>query len=167
MPVGVVANDGVLFSEAALKGTHFIELCAQRGIPLLFLQNITGGAYAGGAVVVLDLGWDAIVVAVFMLRHSVLLCPQCPSVDSHPPSPRTHTHRQCTPPPTHQASWLGASTRRAASPRTAPRWCGRWRMRLCQRSQSSWGDRLVQVSVVGDAVKNGGLWGGFVFGAHT
>ena len=41
-PVGVVANNGVLFSESALKGTHFIELCSQRGIPLLFLQNITG-----------------------------------------------------------------------------------------------------------------------------
>jgi len=42
MPVGVIANNGVLFSESALKGTHFIELCAARGIPLLFLQNITG-----------------------------------------------------------------------------------------------------------------------------
>ena len=41
-PVGVVANSGVLFSESALKGTQFIELCSQRGIPLLFLQNITG-----------------------------------------------------------------------------------------------------------------------------
>ena len=41
-PVGLVANNGVLFSESALKGTHFIELCSQRGIPLLFLQNITG-----------------------------------------------------------------------------------------------------------------------------
>ena len=41
-PVGFVANNGVLFSESALKGTHFIELCAQRGIPLIFLQNITG-----------------------------------------------------------------------------------------------------------------------------
>ena len=41
-PVGIVANNGVLFSESALKGTHFIELCAARGIPLLFLQNITG-----------------------------------------------------------------------------------------------------------------------------
>ena len=41
-PVGIVANNGVLFSESALKGTHFIELCSQRGIPLLFLQNITG-----------------------------------------------------------------------------------------------------------------------------
>ena len=41
-PVGVVANNGVLFSESALKGTHFIELCSQRSIPLLFLQNITG-----------------------------------------------------------------------------------------------------------------------------
>jgi acetyl-CoA carboxylase carboxyltransferase component len=41
-PVGIVANDGILFSESALKGTHFIELCAQRRIPLVFLQNITG-----------------------------------------------------------------------------------------------------------------------------
>ncbi|HET6265293.1 MAG TPA: carboxyl transferase domain-containing protein, partial [Usitatibacter sp.] len=41
-PVGIVANNGILFSESALKGTHFIELCAQRGTPLLFLQNITG-----------------------------------------------------------------------------------------------------------------------------
>ena len=41
-PVGVVANNGVLFSESALKGAHFIELCSQRRIPLLFLQNITG-----------------------------------------------------------------------------------------------------------------------------
>ena len=42
LSVGIVANNGVLFSEAALKGAHFIELCAQRGIPLVFLQNITG-----------------------------------------------------------------------------------------------------------------------------
>ncbi len=42
MPVGIVANNGVLFSEAAQKGAHFIELCSQRGIPLVFLQNITG-----------------------------------------------------------------------------------------------------------------------------
>ncbi|HMA13592.1 MAG TPA: carboxyl transferase domain-containing protein, partial [Kiloniellaceae bacterium] len=41
-PVGVLANNGILFSESALKGAHFIELCAQRGIPLVFLQNITG-----------------------------------------------------------------------------------------------------------------------------
>jgi 3-methylcrotonyl-CoA carboxylase beta subunit len=41
-PVGIVANNGVLFSESALKGAHFIELCNQRGIPLVFLQNITG-----------------------------------------------------------------------------------------------------------------------------
>jgi 3-methylcrotonyl-CoA carboxylase beta subunit len=41
-PVGVLANNGILFSESALKGAHFIELCAQRGTPLLFLQNITG-----------------------------------------------------------------------------------------------------------------------------
>ena len=41
-PVGILANNGVLFSESALKGAHFIELCQQRGTPLLFLQNITG-----------------------------------------------------------------------------------------------------------------------------
>ncbi|MEZ5094394.1 carboxyl transferase domain-containing protein [Nocardioides sp.] len=40
--VGIVANNGILFSESALKGAHFIELCNQRGIPLVFLQNITG-----------------------------------------------------------------------------------------------------------------------------
>ncbi|MGB3732944.1 carboxyl transferase domain-containing protein [Microbacterium sp.] len=52
-PIGIVANNGVLFGESALKGAHFIELCDQRGIPLLFLQNITGfmvgrDAEAGG-----------------------------------------------------------------------------------------------------------------------
>ncbi|MDO5492558.1 MAG: carboxyl transferase domain-containing protein [Nesterenkonia sp.] len=41
-PVGIVANNGILFSESSLKGAHFIELCDQRGIPLLFLQNISG-----------------------------------------------------------------------------------------------------------------------------
>jgi 3-methylcrotonyl-CoA carboxylase beta subunit len=41
-PVGIVANNGILFSESALKGAHFIELANQRGIPLVFLQNITG-----------------------------------------------------------------------------------------------------------------------------
>jgi 3-methylcrotonyl-CoA carboxylase beta subunit len=42
MPIGIIANNGVLFSESALKGAHFIELCSQRRIPLVFLQNITG-----------------------------------------------------------------------------------------------------------------------------
>ena len=42
IPVGIIANNGVLFSESALKGAHFIELCSQENIPLLFLQNITG-----------------------------------------------------------------------------------------------------------------------------
>ena len=41
-PVGIIANNGILFSESALKGAHFIELCCQRGTPILFLQNITG-----------------------------------------------------------------------------------------------------------------------------
>jgi len=52
--VGIVANNGVLFSESALKGAHFIELCCQRKIPLLFLQNITGfmvgAAYEAGGI---------------------------------------------------------------------------------------------------------------------
>ncbi|MBA3623491.1 MAG: methylcrotonoyl-CoA carboxylase [Methylibium sp.] len=42
LPVGIVANNGILFSESALKGAHFIELCCQRRVPLVFLQNITG-----------------------------------------------------------------------------------------------------------------------------
>jgi len=42
LPVGIIANNGVLFSESALKGAHFVELCSQRKIPLVFLQNITG-----------------------------------------------------------------------------------------------------------------------------
>ena len=42
LPVGIVANNGVLFSESAIKGAHFVELCSQRNIPLVFLQNITG-----------------------------------------------------------------------------------------------------------------------------
>ncbi|MBI1187988.1 MAG: methylcrotonoyl-CoA carboxylase [Alphaproteobacteria bacterium] len=54
MPVGILANNGVLFSESALKGAHFIELCAQRMIPLVFLQNITGfmvgSAYEAGGI---------------------------------------------------------------------------------------------------------------------
>src|SRR5579871_5985627 len=41
-PVGIVANNGILFSESALKGAHFIQLCDQRRVPLVFLQNITG-----------------------------------------------------------------------------------------------------------------------------
>lgn len=53
-PIGIVANNGVLFSESALKGAHFIELCNQRKIPLLFLQNITGfmvgKAYENGGI---------------------------------------------------------------------------------------------------------------------
>ncbi|GAB5458268.1 MAG: carboxyl transferase domain-containing protein [Henriciella sp.] len=52
-PVGILANNGILFSESALKGAHFIELCCQRNIPIIFLQNITGfmvgkSAEAGG-----------------------------------------------------------------------------------------------------------------------
>ncbi|MEK5782520.1 carboxyl transferase domain-containing protein, partial [Acinetobacter baumannii] len=42
MPVGIIVNNGILFSESAKKGAHFIELCTQRNIPLIFLQNITG-----------------------------------------------------------------------------------------------------------------------------
>lgn len=41
-PVGILGNNGILFNESALKGAHFIVLCTQRNIPLVFLQNITG-----------------------------------------------------------------------------------------------------------------------------
>lgn len=41
-PVGIIANNGILFSESAVKGAHFVELCCQRKIPLIFIQNITG-----------------------------------------------------------------------------------------------------------------------------
>jgi 3-methylcrotonyl-CoA carboxylase beta subunit len=47
IPIGIIANNGILFSESALKATHFIELCCQRGIPLVFLQNITGFMVGG------------------------------------------------------------------------------------------------------------------------
>jgi len=47
MPVAILANNGVLFSESAQKGAHFIELACQRGIPLLFLQNISGFMVGG------------------------------------------------------------------------------------------------------------------------
>ena len=54
MPVGILANNGVLFSESALKGAHFVELCSQRKIPLVFLQNISGfmvgRAYEAGGI---------------------------------------------------------------------------------------------------------------------
>ncbi|MBN9113245.1 MAG: methylcrotonoyl-CoA carboxylase [Pseudonocardia sp.] len=53
-PVGIVANNGILFSESAVKGAHFVELCDQRGIPLVFLQNISGfmvgAAYEAGGI---------------------------------------------------------------------------------------------------------------------
>jgi 3-methylcrotonyl-CoA carboxylase beta subunit len=42
MQIGIVANNGILFSESSLKAAHFIELCAQRNVPILFMQNITG-----------------------------------------------------------------------------------------------------------------------------
>src|ERR1019366_1365643 len=42
IPVGIIGNNGILFSESSQKGAHFIELCSQRKIPLVFLQNITG-----------------------------------------------------------------------------------------------------------------------------
>ena len=80
-PVGIVANNGILFSESALKGAHFIELCAQRGIPLVFLQNITGfmvgrkyengGIARDGAKMVTAVATAA--VPKFTVRHRRLL----------------------------------------------------------------------------------------------
>lgn len=68
-PVGVVANAGVLHSASALKGAHFIQLCSKRGIPLLFLQNITG-EQPGLAVYKY---WDKTLTAFALL----LLMPWC------------------------------------------------------------------------------------------
>jgi len=56
-PLGIVANNGILFGESAQKGAHFIELCAQRGIPLLFLQNITGFMSAASTRTAHRQGW--------------------------------------------------------------------------------------------------------------
>lgn len=54
MPVGIIANNGILFSESALKGAHFVELCCQRKVPIVFLQNITGfmvgSSYEAGGI---------------------------------------------------------------------------------------------------------------------
>lgn len=60
-PVGIIGNNGILFNESALKGAHFIELCTQRNIPLVFLQNITG-------FMVCDVG------SLTMLKFSQLTC---------------------------------------------------------------------------------------------
>ena len=75
-PVGVIGNNGVLFAESALKGTHFIELCCQRNIPLLFLQNITGfmvgkEAEAGG----IAKHGAKLVTAVACAQVKIKMCP--------------------------------------------------------------------------------------------
>jgi hypothetical protein len=62
-PVGIVANNGILFSEAALKGAHFVQLCGQRKVPLLFIQNINGfmvGALSGFPAAARLLGVDQV-----------------------------------------------------------------------------------------------------------
>lgn len=79
-PVGIVANNGVLRSESAQKGAHFVQLCAQRGVPLLFLQNITGfmvgswyesqGIAKDGAKMVMAVA-NARVRSLAPLRHRV------------------------------------------------------------------------------------------------
>jgi hypothetical protein len=83
--VGVVANNGVLRSEAALKGTHFVQLCAQRGVPLLFLQNISGfmvgstyeagGIAKDGAKMVMAVANASVRVAVLCTRMHAALPP--------------------------------------------------------------------------------------------
>ncbi len=64
-PVGVVANNGIIFGECAQKGAHFVQLCAQRGIPLIFLHNVSGGRCAAEGV--RDLGQS--VQAPPVLQH--------------------------------------------------------------------------------------------------
>ena len=60
-PVGVVANNGILFSESSVKGAHFIELCSQRGIPLLFIQVQPGAVPLTDAVVVILPSSDSLI----------------------------------------------------------------------------------------------------------
>jgi 3-methylcrotonyl-CoA carboxylase beta subunit len=107
MPVGIVANNGILFSESALKGAHFIELCCQRKIPLVFLQNITGfmvgrkyeneGIARDGA---------KMVTAVATAR-----CPSSPSSSAAASAPATTA---CAAAPTRRASCGCGPTRASA-----------------------------------------------------
>jgi 3-methylcrotonyl-CoA carboxylase beta subunit len=90
MPIGIVANNGILFSESALKGAHFIQLCSQRGIPLIFLPVRRARARGRARP------------------------PWRRPLPAHP-APRPLCPRR-----TSRASWSAASTKTAASPRTAP-----------------------------------------------
>src|SRR5262249_39133605 len=77
-PVGIVANNGVLFSESALKGAHFIELCDQRTIPLVFLQNITGVMvgrdYEAGGIAQHAATVVAAVAGARVPKYTVVIC---------------------------------------------------------------------------------------------
>lgn len=67
-PVGIIGNNGILFNESALKGAHFIELCSQCNIPIVFLQNITG------FMVWVTLWWTCFLVSVFGACDADLTC---------------------------------------------------------------------------------------------
>lgn len=67
-PVGIIGNNGILFNESALKGAHFIEICTQRNIPLVFLQNITG-----------FMVWIQVISSVSLI---MMHCVQCCSVNN-------------------------------------------------------------------------------------
>jgi hypothetical protein len=148
--VGIVANAGVLHSDAAQKGAHFVELCSQRGIPLLFLQNITGQPVnqpvkqSIGLVVcqsgsqpinqsvdrALDLFWSAVQPGINC--HWVVdqelqarASPSCTAAAVH----RTKRMGYLLPVLfILQASWWGARLRQAASLRMGPSWSWQWRV---------------------------------------
>jgi 3-methylcrotonyl-CoA carboxylase beta subunit len=97
MPVGIIANNGILFAESANKGAHFIELCCQRKIPLVFLQNITGfmvgrkyeneGIARAGAKMV-----------------TAVACARCPSSPSSSAAASAPATTACAAAPTRRAS---------------------------------------------------------------
>ena len=114
--VGVVANNGVLFPDAALKGAHFVQLCSQRGVPLVFLQNIAGPStgWRGGSI--------ARALASARARRAR------PSLTL---ARASNTPFGATP---AQASWWERATSTRASPKRAPRWSTRSRAPACRRS---------------------------------
>ena len=109
-PTHTLHPAGVLFSESALKGAHFVQLCAQRRVPLLFLQARAAAGRPGAGC---------------SCAAWLPVLPRCPARPLNNTLLPSTTHR------TSLASWWDAATRRAASPKTAPRWCRRWPTQTC------------------------------------
>ena len=107
-PIGILGNNGVLFSECALKAAHFVELCCQRNIPILFLQNITGfmvgqSAEAGGiakngakmvtAVACANVPKITIIIGGFLWRLVIMACVAGPIAPDFYSCGRTQKYR--------------------------------------------------------------------------